>query len=225
MHPELARADRELLEDGRIWLNGNHRREDGGIAMSTDSHTPVSDGVMEVREDGKYVLRFERRLPHPPEEVWRALTEPDQLRQWFPAAIEGERKLGARIRFVFREDAPSADELPELLEHDPETMEGEITELDRPRLFAYTWGDEALRWELRRDGDDCLLSFTATFDERGGNIPHPAGPRRKGARDASGWHLCLDALEALLDGKASDADAPEDDRWRQLYEGYVKAFD
>ncbi|WP_394830708.1 hypothetical protein LVJ94_29790 [Pendulispora rubella] len=34
--------------------------------------------------------RFERRLPHKPEKVWRALTEPRELAQWFP---EGARKI------------------------------------------------------------------------------------------------------------------------------------
>jgi uncharacterized protein YndB with AHSA1/START domain len=193
--------------------------------MSIDSRSQAADGVMEVREDGRYVLRFERRLPHPPDRVWPALTEPDQLRQWFPADIEGKRRPGAKIRFVFRDDAPSAEELPELLEHDPETLDGEITDFEPPRLLAYTWGEEFLSWELRPDPDGCLLVFTTTFDERGGNIPHPEGPRKKGARDAAGWHACLDALEALVDGRPPAGDPSTDDAWRPLYESYVKAFD
>jgi uncharacterized protein YndB with AHSA1/START domain len=36
------------------------------------------------------VRRFERRLPHPPEKVWRALTEPAELAAWFPAPEAGE---------------------------------------------------------------------------------------------------------------------------------------
>ncbi len=34
-------------------------------------------------EDGPK-LRFERRYAHPIERVWRAITEPDELRHWFP---------------------------------------------------------------------------------------------------------------------------------------------
>ena len=49
------------------------------------------------QQEGRYQLRFERRLPHPPEKVWRALTEPHHLEAWFPAAIEGERAAGARV--------------------------------------------------------------------------------------------------------------------------------
>ncbi|HEY1573001.1 MAG TPA: SRPBCC domain-containing protein [Pseudonocardiaceae bacterium] len=33
------------------------------------------------------VLRLERRYPHPAERVWRALTDPDELRHWFPGEL------------------------------------------------------------------------------------------------------------------------------------------
>ena len=42
--------------------------------------------------DGRSLVRFERRYPHSMERVWAALTEPDQLRQWFG---EGDIELGA----------------------------------------------------------------------------------------------------------------------------------
>lgn len=37
--------------------------------MSTDSRTAVADGVLETRDDGKHVVRFERHLTHPIERV------------------------------------------------------------------------------------------------------------------------------------------------------------
>jgi len=30
-------------------------------------------------------------------------------------------------------------------------MDGVIIELEPPRLFAFSWGDDLLRWELRPD--------------------------------------------------------------------------
>jgi uncharacterized protein YndB with AHSA1/START domain len=186
--------------------------------------TSAVAGTLAVRDDGRYVLRFERRLAHPPDKVWRALTEPDQLRQWFPTDIDGERKLGAKILFVFRDDAPRAEDMPELLEHDPEDLEGEFTEFDPPRLLAYTWGDEDLRWELEPTADGCRLALTHTFDERSG-IPHPAGPRKKAARTAAGWHVCLTALDTLLGRGPRDHDRSGDQPWQQLYEHYVDNFD
>ena len=188
--------------------------------MPAGTRDKAGAGSLDVRDDGKYVLRFERHLGHPPEKVWRALTEPDQLRHWFPTEIEGERKLGAKIRFVFRDDAPSAAEMPELLEHDPDDLDGEITEFDPPRLLAYTWGKEDLRWELEPTSDGCRLAFAHTFDERSG-IPHPGGPRKRAARDASGWDVCLASLEGLLAGR----DRAQDELWQPLYDRYVDKFD
>jgi uncharacterized protein YndB with AHSA1/START domain len=60
------------------------------------------DGELEQVED-RWRLRFVRRLPHSPEKVWRALTDPEHLKVWFPMDIEGERAPGAPLRFVFRE--------------------------------------------------------------------------------------------------------------------------
>lgn len=101
------------------------------------------------------VRRFERRLPHPPEKVWRALTETKELANWFPASIEGERGPGAALRFVFRDGAePDAEGV--ILEHEP------------PRRLAYTMGRETLRWELCpiQEGGTLLVFTTEVQTER-----------------------------------------------------------
>ncbi len=53
--------------------------------------------------DGRSVLCFERWLAHPAQQIWRTLTKPDQLTQWFPADLEMDLSAGGQIRFVFRE--------------------------------------------------------------------------------------------------------------------------
>jgi hypothetical protein len=41
----------------------------------------------EVTFDGQFArLFYQRKLPHPPERVWSALTDPSQLKQWFMAS-------------------------------------------------------------------------------------------------------------------------------------------
>lgn len=57
------------------------------------------------RAAGVSVLRYRRRLPHPREKVWRALTEDEHLAGWFPTTIEGARAPGASLRFCFRDSA------------------------------------------------------------------------------------------------------------------------
>jgi uncharacterized protein YndB with AHSA1/START domain len=147
--------------------------------------------------DGPYQLRFRRTLAHPPEKVWRALTEPQHLRAWFPADIEGERAEGARLRFVFRngEDEPS---------------DGEMLVFDPPSVLEFRWGEELLRFELESEGDGAgtLLTFVNTFDELG-----------KAARDAAGWHACLDILVHELAGEKPPWSPVE--RWEQVHADYV----
>ncbi len=50
--------------------------------QSPDPSTARADGTVE-EIGGRYFLRFERRLPHPVETVWDALTRPERLRDWF----------------------------------------------------------------------------------------------------------------------------------------------
>jgi uncharacterized protein YndB with AHSA1/START domain len=148
-------------------------------------------GTYETIEN-RPALRFERRLNHPAERVWRAITEPDELKAWFPSTVSGEIKQGAGLTFTFEQN-----EAP--------TMHGEVTEHDPPRRLAFYWGEDHLRFELEPTDEGCVLRFTALLDARD-----------KAARDAAGWHTCLDRLEAALDG----APAGDDEAWRELYEAY-----
>jgi uncharacterized protein YndB with AHSA1/START domain len=147
---------------------------------------------------GGWRVEFTRSLAHRPEKVWRALTEADHLAAWFPTEIQGDRVEGASLRFVFRQaEGPPLD--------------GTMTRYDPPRLLEYRWGDETLRFELRAEGDGTELRFVNTFDTLG-----------KAARDAAGWHVCLDLLALALDG--GRAAAPSDARWREVHPTYVERF-
>lgn len=151
-------------------------------------------------ENGAYVLRFERRLPHPIDKVWHALTDPAALRHWFPQDVEWDLHLGAKVQFSFR-PGEGYDSIP--------PFHGEVLEYDPPRVLAFSWGPDSLRWELRPDADGCLMIFTDTLGERG-----------KAARDGAGWHVCLDTLESWLDG----TQPPPADHWQRAHLGYVARF-
>lgn len=156
--------------------------------------TTQPDGTLEQVGD-RWRLRFVRRLPHPQEKVWRAITEFDHLASWFPSNVHGERAEGAALRFVFREN-------------EAEDMDGEIVVYDPLHVFEFTWGEDLLRFELAPDGDGTVLTFTDTIDEQG-----------RGARDGGGWHVCLAALISHLDG--TDEGQPP---WRPVYEHYQEVF-
>src|SRR5207245_2574199 len=86
----------------------------------------------EVMTDAKLVaagprpaVRFERHLPDPPDVVWRAITDPDELKAWFPCEVAvsgGQWRPGAAISFVFSPDM---------------TIPGEVLEVEESRLLVY----------------------------------------------------------------------------------------
>ena len=141
-------------------------------------------------------LRFTRHFAHAPEKVWRALTEPDELKAWFPDTIRVDRwAVGAPLRF----------------EHAEGGFDGEVLAFDPPRLLELRWGTDTLRFEVEADGDGARLTLLDTLDVLG-----------KAARDGAGWHTCLDLLEHRLDGSAPPWSTS--DRWRAVHPGYVEAL-
>jgi uncharacterized protein YndB with AHSA1/START domain len=141
-------------------------------------------------------LRFTRRLPHPPEKVWAAITEPEHLAAWFPTTIDGERRAGAPLRFEFR-----TEKLP--------GFDGVMVACQPYTLLEFDWGPDRLRIELRADGAGTVLTLIATFPEYG-----------KAARDAAGWHVCLARLAGFLD-KGEPVDGPDH---RRISESYAARF-
>lgn len=118
-------------------------------------------------------VRLSRSLPGGPAAVWRAITEREELRRWFPCDVEvaGDRWLvGAKITFTF------PPELSGLALH------GEVLEVEPERLLAYTWGEEVLRFELAPEGGGTRLTLVNEL------------PASAAARNAAGWAQCLDAL-------------------------------
>lgn len=147
--------------------------------------------------DGRWMVRFERLLPHPVNEVWRMVTEPAGLARWFPAAVAYETLApGSPMTFSF--DAADIERAAEAgVEDIPLVSDGVIVAVVRNRLFAFEWLGEPVRFELSADGDGCRLVFTHVFDPDAAQAP----------RNATGWHVCLEALEAALAGREAPPQA------------------
>jgi uncharacterized protein YndB with AHSA1/START domain len=159
----------------------------------------AADGEL-VQVDGGWQLRFVRTLQHPREKVWRAITEPEHMRAWFPDEMHGERAVGASLHFQSR-DMPDA-----------ESFDGQMVVFDPPSVMEFTWGTDRLRFELVANAaGGTVLTLTDTIDELG-----------KAARDGAGWHACLDLLEVSLAGDQPAWTAA--DRWNDVHPGYVERF-
>jgi uncharacterized protein YndB with AHSA1/START domain len=155
--------------------------------MMTAETTPIApghEGVIGAHEDGRAFIRFERRLDHPVERVWAALTEADRLIEWLGHQAEIDPREGGRLAIWL--GGPG----------DPGSAEYTITVFDAPHVMEVEGGGEAgvLRWELRSLGKGCTLTFTHTLlpGERPENLV------------LAGWHVLLDQLPDALDGSPAD---------------------
>jgi uncharacterized protein YndB with AHSA1/START domain len=153
-------------------------------------------GTLEQTADAAR-LRFARHLAHPPEKVWRALTEPERLKTWFPYPVTVDEWVpGAELHFG----------------HGPRgSFEGEVLAVEPERLLEFSWGTDVIRFELEPDGDGTLLVLVDTLETVG-----------KAARDGAGWHVCLDQLEHHLAG--TEAGTGMTEQWKQVHGTYVDRF-
>jgi uncharacterized protein YndB with AHSA1/START domain len=104
-------------------------------------------------------LSFEFDLPHAPEKVWRALTEPALLAEWLLPVVGLELQLGAE--FMFRtQPYPGWDG----------TVNCRILEIEAPRKISYTWTvpflDTVVTFTLTPTGSGTRLSLVQSgFNE------------------------------------------------------------
>ncbi len=166
--------------------------------MNENTQTPASTGTLTTLPGNHATttrpsIRLERDLPDQPHRVWRALTDPEELKSWFPTEVAVDRwEVGAQLSFVFPE-------------HGEYNMTGTVLEYDEPRLLAYTWGEETLRFELTPTASGG--THLVLFDEL---APGSA------ARNAAGWQICLEQLA----GHTSPENA-----WKLLFAQYTAAFE
>jgi uncharacterized protein YndB with AHSA1/START domain len=135
-------------------------------------------------------LTLHRRLPHPIDRVWRAVTEPAELAAWF---------VGPPAPWT-----PALGETFTALD-----SEGRITVCEPPRAFAWEWDIQRFRFDLAPDGDGTRLTFTHRYDPSYG----PAD------QHAVGWETYFTRLDAHLAGGSLDELEAHEQRQLSLGDG------
>ncbi|MBN6206823.1 SRPBCC family protein [Ralstonia pickettii] len=136
---------------------------------------------------------FKRDIKHTAEDVWSCLTENNKLQEWFSELEIKNLEPGGKIYFHF------GDGNYEMID---------IIEVKSNKVFAFTWPPKnSVRFELRATETGCELTFKQFLHEISDHT----------ARDLTGWHVCLDVIEALLDGKTID---DRKSYWESHYPSY-----
>ena len=140
--------------------------------------------------DGRPAVRFQRVYDHPVARVWAAVTDPAELRHWFPSPqVQHDGRTGGSITV-------SGDP------YSPAAKTSRILLWDPPHRFAFEWEDDELHLTLSEHGHGCRLELVNILASRGA-----------GARNAAGWEMCLDLLDRVVagsrEGAASDGSMEE----------------
>jgi uncharacterized protein YndB with AHSA1/START domain len=155
------------------------------------SHPPrvsrTASFSMEVQGD-RAILVLRRFLRHPPTVVWRAITEPEQIRQWYLTAAVVEGRPSGKVDLVTGGSWVHAT--------------GRILTWDPPRVYEHEWNvtkeestlrveeQSVVRWELSpREGGTLLV------------LTHRGLTRKTADVFQHGLPAFLDRLEAQLDGR------------------------
>lgn len=132
---------------------------------------------MTAESDATRSVVVERDLRHPPEKVWRALTQAPLIEEWL-LQNDFEPVVGHRFE----------------LSADWGAVQGEVLVVEPNRRLSYTWGDDDLH---------SVVTWTLTPIDAGTRLRmqqtgfRPDQPRYfHGAR--AGWPRFFEALERLL---------------------------
>ncbi len=174
--------------------------------IDREQYAPGPANIAHVEKDGeKWTLVLVKELRHPPAKVWRAITDPAQLREWAPFDADGTLAMaGSSVKLT----TVGASEL--------RITETTVKRAIAPNLLEYTWGDFDMRWQLEPVGDGTRLTLWTNIG------------RRFMAMGAAGWQICFDVLDRLLSGRPIGRIVGPEARkfggWQRLTADYAKQF-
>lgn len=133
-------------------------------------------------------LIFERTVAHPPERVWRAMTDEQEITAWMRYPVKFKAEVGARVSYfdganagmVFIADAPHA-------------LAFSFWDPNNPAEAGKIETEWTVRWDLEPTDGGTRITFT--HRRLSGHVMWGVG---------DGWHQFIAQLIAFLDGKLSE---------------------
>ena len=134
---------------------------------------------------------IERTFNTPVGRVWKALTNVEEMRQWYFNLKQFKAEVGFEFEFVVEHEGMTYHHLCK------------VTEVIPQKKLAYTWrykgheGDSLVTFELFADGDETRLKLTHQGLQ---TFPKTAAFARKNFE--AGWTAIIDSeLKQFLEGK------------------------
>jgi uncharacterized protein YndB with AHSA1/START domain len=153
-----------------------------------DQKTPNMGSKGKITNEEDYgTLRYERRLSHPRETIWKTITDSKEILKWLPD-----------YKGTFDGCSGGSIDLVNIVSGSHVT--GDILVWDLYHVFEYEWHispnqmfphgepESVIQWELKQDGS----SYTVL------TMIHRRLTKGTALRFAPGWHAYLDRLEAIL---------------------------
>lgn len=159
-------------------------------------------GKVKVNGD-QATLLFIRDIKHSPDEVWKLLTDPDELAIWYMSKADIDGRIGGVIDLV---SGPARFH-----------VSGKVRQWYPPRIFEHEWKVEP-RPELP-GGENAIISWSLDPYEGGTRLKleHIGLTLRTAYGFAPGTHAYLDRLEAQLDHKKLPG-------WQERYDEVVVEY-
>jgi uncharacterized protein YndB with AHSA1/START domain len=140
------------------------------------------------------VVKLERVLNAPIEEVWDYVTKDELRRTWLGVGTV-DLRVGGKVHLMYDNSVLTDEPM-----HDDDTFEphieyGTILELDPPHKISYTWGE----WF----GHNCIVTFALqpVGDKTQLVLTHSRIDDVELSYDvARGWHVHFDVLESKING-------------------------
>jgi uncharacterized protein YndB with AHSA1/START domain len=152
----------------------------------------VMDSKGEVIIEGEYgTIKFERRLSHPREIVWKAITDQKEIFRWLPdykGTFHGYN--GGAIDLV--NSVSGSRVTGHVLVSDPQRVFEHEFHIAPNQMFSHGEPESIIRWELKQDGGDSDTHITVT---------HSRLTKSTALLLAPGWHAYVDRLEAILNNQ------------------------
>ena len=146
-----------------------------------------------VIDEGAYSVRRSIRIDAPVEKVWRAVTEPAQISQWFGTASFDGNGAGALGTLTW----PDRDPIP-----------ARIEAIEEPRMVSYRWNNDDAREVVPGQLDEKTSTvFTFTLQAAGDGtqltvvetgFEFTSDPAANLESHRGGWNTELDKLVALV---------------------------